>query len=98
MPPRRIAGVIYIDSTAHGFFVDNTELKRLVLMTQRFLNGIETYLSGTSSQRIRNVPLTGIAKTVTAASPLPTRTLGVLELVKSVAPPTTRFPIQFGLF
>src|SRR6516164_5430889 len=71
--------------------------RRLVLITRQFLNGIETYPTDMSSQRIRNVPLTGIARTVTAASSLPTKTHGVLELVKSVAPPTTRPRFQFNL-
>jgi hypothetical protein len=97
LDPSPVAGVIYIDSTAPDFFVDDKELKRLVLMTQQFLNGTETYLSSMSSQRIRNVPLTGVATTMAAARPLPSKTRGVLELVEGVQPPTTQPCFQFNL-
>ena len=77
--------------------VDEPYRRRLVLMKQQFLNGIETYPTDMSSQRIRNLPLTGIARAATAASSLPTKSHGVLELVKSVAPPTTGPRFQFNL-
>jgi hypothetical protein len=83
--PSPVAGVIYIDSEAAGFFVSDDELKSLVSMTEQFLEGLKTQDS--SFDRIRNVELTGLGIEVPPAEPLPSNVQDVLELVDSVAPP-----------
>lgn len=93
--PNPVAGVIYIDSKADNFFVDDQELKKLVVISQRFLDG----LAGSSISafnRICNIPLAGLCETVPPKEDLPDEVNSVLELVSSVDPPKTARPFQFN--
>jgi hypothetical protein len=93
--PSPVAGVIFIDSKAGGFFIDDDELQRLVCMTQLFLNGLEK-TPGITLDRIRNVPLTGLGTDVPPAEGLPDNVNHVLELVGAIAPPKASNPFQFN--
>jgi hypothetical protein len=89
--PTPVAGVIYIDNSADGFFIGDNDLQTLVSMTNQFLVGLET----TRFDRIRNV-LTGLGTDVPPAERLPDEVQHVLELVSEVAPPKMSKPFQFN--
>lgn len=93
--PAPVVGVMYIDSNAKGFFIDNKELSGLVFMAQEFLNGLERAES-TPFDRIRNVPLTGYGTEVPPAGSLPKRVRNVLELVTQIGAPKTSRPFQLN--
>jgi hypothetical protein len=90
-----VAGVIYIDSKAERFFVDDDELRRLVLMAKQFLDGLERSPAD-AFDRIRNLPLTGLSKVPLPVQDLPSAVVDAIELVGTVAPPRTSKPFQFN--
>jgi hypothetical protein len=92
---RPVAGVIYIDSKAERFFVDDDELRGLVLMIQEFLDGLERSPRD-AFDRIRNLPLTGLSNMAPPTEDLPDAVADVIELVGTVAPPRTSKPFQFN--
>lgn len=93
--PSPVIGVVYIDSEAPGFFVDDDEVTALVSMTTEFLAGLHRTEQG-PFDRIRNVPLAALATSMSAAEALPAEVQGVLELVAAVEPPRTRRAFQLN--
>jgi hypothetical protein len=89
--PHAVAGILYVDSTAEGFFVDNSLLQTLVSMAQGLLDGLEN-MQRDSLNRIQNAPLVGDAGSPTAAPALPATVSGILEFVPLVTPPKASGP------
>jgi hypothetical protein len=92
--PSPVSAVIYVDSEAGGFFVSDDELKRLVLMSQQFLDGLEK--PPVTFDRIRNARLTGLGTKVPPAEGLPGNVQDVLELVRDVEPPRASEAFQLN--
>jgi hypothetical protein len=93
--PSPLAGVVYIDSNAKGFFIDDKELNGIVSIISHFLYGLERTPLNTFD-RLRNVPLTPLGSNVPLAESLPDKVRHVLELVSKVAPPKTSGPFQLN--
>jgi hypothetical protein len=93
--PQPVAGVIYVDSKAKGFFVDDGQLAVLVAMAQTFLDGL---VSATQEDfgRVRNVPLSGVKKKAPPPKYIPKSVRGALEVVRTVAPPRAGKEFQFN--
>jgi hypothetical protein len=92
--PNPVVGVIYVDSKAEDFFIDDEELGKLVSVTQHFIDGIEQ--SKAKLDRIRNIPLTGLGTGPPAAENIPGNVSRVLEIVRSVRTPLSRGPLQLN--
>src|SRR5262249_23748555 len=90
-----VAGIIYIDSKAQGFFIGDDELQALVSMSRQFLGGLQK-TPVITFDRIHNVPLTGLGKEVPVADKLPNDVKHVLELVTAFDPPKRPAPFQFN--
>lgn len=89
-----VAGVIYMDSMAEGYFMDDAELAKLILMADQFVASLEKPQD--TFDRIRNVTLSALAKEIRPAEPLPREVDGILELVNAVDPPKTSKSFQFN--
>jgi hypothetical protein len=90
-----VAGVLYVDSNAEGFFIDDEELGRIRTMTQEFLDGLEN-AQKLGLDRIRNIALTGLSRDAPARDELPEKVTGALELVADPPAPTTQHAFQFN--
>ncbi|MEA2758944.1 MAG: hypothetical protein QOH65_1557 [Methylobacteriaceae bacterium] len=93
--PSPVAGVLYVDSNAEGFFIDDEELGRIRTMTQEFLDGLEN-AQKLGLDRIRNIALTGLSRDAPARDELPEKVTGALELVADPPAPTTQHAFQFN--
>jgi hypothetical protein len=93
--PNPVAGIIYIDSDAPGFFIDDDCLRTLLAIAQRFLDGLSRLSSADDLGRVRNFRLSGIAHKRTPAKSLTAAAARSLELV-DVAPPATISPFQLN--
>lgn len=90
-----VLGVIYIDSTAFGFFICNEELKELVKMAQTFLSAL-LRTSVSTIERIRNIHLMDRSGGL-QNSTLPSNGVrNPLELIESVEPPKLEVALQFN--
>ena len=92
--PSPVAGVIFMDSMAEGYFIDDAELDGLVLMADQFVASLEEPQD--TFDRIRNVALSALAQDIRPAEPLPHEVDGILELVNAVDPPKTSKPFKFN--
>jgi hypothetical protein len=97
-----VAGVIFVDSTAERFYVDDAQLELLVSMTKRFVDGLvrkpepgSDNAAGISSARIRNVPLRRPGSPLNDSEPLPSDVSDAFELC-TIAPPKTTDAFQFN--
>ena len=93
--PTPVVGVIYIDSMAEHFFIDDDELRSLARMSEVFLLALERAESR-PFDRIKNVQLRTLGNSVPPASPFPEKVRGELELVAQVSPPRVSTPFQFN--
>jgi hypothetical protein len=93
--PQPVLGVIYIDSDAPGFFVDDKSLQILLSIAQRFLDGLSRSPSADDLGRVRNFRLSAIGNKRTATKALVGKAARSLELV-DVVPPTTTSPFQLN--
>jgi hypothetical protein len=93
--PKPVAGIIYIDSTAEQFFVDDDELRTIVAMADQLLGALERAESR-SFDRICNMRLRSPSGVVSEREQLPEQVSGELELVMSISPPRTSRPFQFS--
>lgn len=93
--PSPVAGVIYIDSEAPGFFIDDNELKDLVRMTTELLNAL-VRAKKRPFDRIRNIAMTGLNTPIKAAEKLPENVSDTLQLVSAVRPPQTLEPLDLN--
>jgi hypothetical protein len=94
--PSPVAGVLYVDSTASGFFLDDGKLEELLAMTRQFLASIVS-LFERNRLRLQNVPLAGKGILVPEAKDLPNEVRKALEVVSGVHPPTTSGSFQFNI-
>lgn len=88
-----VAGVLYIDSTADQYFVEDEQLRVLVSMGIALLEGLSDERR-TKFNRVRNLPPPRPTADASAAI-LPSAD-GALEIVGSVSPPATLSPFQFN--
>jgi hypothetical protein len=93
--PVPIAGVVYIDSTAGEFFVDDELLKDVVFVIREFIIGLERETPHLPN-RVVNVPLTGLCNDIPPAELLPQEVSGALQLVADIDPPQTNEAFQFN--
>ena len=94
--PAPVAGVLYIDSTAPGFYVCDVLLKEIVSALNCFIAGLEKE-SADIEKRIFNVPLSKLGEQPRPKKLLPTGVVSeALELVAVVEPPRTLGAFQFN--
>lgn len=93
--PAPVIGVIYIDSEADGFFIDDMEILGLVSVAQEFLNGLER-TEASPFDRIRNVPLSGAGTKVPPPGMVPKKERKVLELLMEIPAPRTSRRLQLN--
>ena len=93
--PSPVIGVIYVDSTAPKFFIDDKELKEISSMASQFLGALGR-AETKPMDRIRNIQLSEIGHEPTTAKRLPKKATGVLELIDSVPCPRTELPFQIN--
>jgi FAD-NAD(P)-binding len=101
--PSPVAGIMFIDSTAHGFFIEDDELKMLVSMIDHFVYSLtresESFVGNgpvAVLDRICNVPLKRLGTAVPRPEPLPDNVKHAFELVSAMPPPRTQRPFQFN--
>jgi hypothetical protein len=93
--PSPVVGVIYIDSKAPGFYIDDDELGQIVAMARMFLGSLVRALAS-PIHRVRNIQLAEIAEAVSPREKLPSKVKGLLELVETVGPPMIDAPLQLN--
>lgn len=89
-----VLGVIYVDSTAKEFYVNDESLKDIVAMAQSLLDAL-LGLSRESLERIRNLPSPAWRSQTVANFKMP-MVNGTLELIRSIEPPKASHPIQLN--
>ncbi|WP_027780574.1 FAD-dependent oxidoreductase [Paraburkholderia caledonica] len=99
-PPSAVAGVIYIDSEADDFFIDDGSLKGIVWMAKGFLDGLQA-LGKTPLERLSNLapPVRSSSQVETSSierDPFDAAAREVLEEVGTVEPPVTAGPFQLN--
>jgi hypothetical protein len=93
--PQPVSGIIYIDSDAPGFFVNDGSLRVLIAMAQRFLDGLSKPSATDDMGRVRNFRLSSIAHRRKRAKQLPVSAAKTLEIV-NVAPPVSAGAFQLN--
>lgn len=93
--PSPVLGVIYIDSTAPDYFINNSVLNRIVSMAGSFVEALER-LSNNPVDRVKNIPLVEISDAVNARQDLPPSVEGILSLVNNVKCPQLQKPLQLN--
>jgi len=93
--PSPVIGVVYIDSTAPKFFIDDKELDGLLSMAKELLGALGR-AEASPIDRIRNVGLTEVSETIRQPEALPKNVRAVLELVANVELPRTDLPMQIN--
>ena len=91
--PNPVAGVVYIDSTADSFFVDNDQLQSLAEMIKEFLQSLIEFRD---SGRMRNFVMSRFGEVVPPPKSLPNSLKDVVELVEGINPPSVPEPFQFN--
>jgi hypothetical protein len=92
--PSPVAGVIFIDSNAPNYYIDDHDLTVLVSIAQTFLDDmVERDLEKLGG--IRNFPLAELSKRRKKASELPQAARKTLELA-NLLPPSTQLPYQIN--
>jgi hypothetical protein len=94
--PSPVAGILYVDSAAPKFFIDNQELEELVLITWQFLTGVINTFHR-NRLRMQNIPLSGLGTDVPEVQGLPDETYEALELADLVDSPMTNVPFQLNI-
>ncbi|MFH6786299.1 MULTISPECIES: FAD-dependent oxidoreductase [Methylobacterium] len=93
--PNPVAGVIYIDSTAADFDIEDDDLMQIVQITNSFIAALEKS-SSTTMNRIRNVPV----GTSDCEPPNPQVLLpefsSALEIVEGISPPVSASKFHFN--
>jgi hypothetical protein len=92
--PSPVAGVIFIDSNAPNYYVDDSDLTVLVSIAQTFLDDMSKR-DLEKLEGIRNFPLAELSKRRKKASELPQAARKTLELA-SLLPPSARVPYQIN--
>jgi hypothetical protein len=92
--PSPVAGVVYIDSNAPNYYIEDDNVAVLVSMIQKFLDGlVRTNLKELGG--VRNFPLSELSKRKTKALALSRTAKASLELAKS-PPPSVAVPYQLN--
>jgi hypothetical protein len=92
--PRPVAGVIYVDSTTKGFFIEDRDLAVIVSIAQKFLDGL--VLSPPEAfGRVRNFPLSRTTTRRSLALNLPKAAKPALQLIQ-IPPPRASEPFQIN--
>ena len=92
--PSPVSGVIYVDSEAPGYFVDDEQLRIVTGMAQALLYELEN--PAREFDRLRNVSLSQLATAPAAGEPLPKECERALEFVQGIDPPRTTRAFQFN--
>ena len=92
--PSPVAGVLYIDSEAPDWFIDNGRVQDLSTMVERFVRDASGF-GLVEFRRIRNRSSRTQQKRVSAKGSIPPTVKQALEIV-SVAPPRTINPFQLN--
>lgn len=93
--PSPVLGVLYIDSTAPDYFVNDKLLRQIVSMANAFIDALSR-LAHAPVDRVKNVPLAELAHTAKPPEDLPTDVEHVMELVSAVPPPQLQQPLQLN--
>lgn len=93
--PNPVAGVLYVDSEAPGYFIADDDVRRLTVIVARFMEGAADFRASAAS-RIRNLPIGKRLVDLPPKSPLPSSVASVLELVNAVPPPKAPGAFQFN--
>lgn len=93
--PQPVAAVIYIDSDAPDFFIDDKGLRILIAMAQRFLDSLTRSSFSDDLGRVRNFRLSAVGTNRTRVRTLGGRAARSLELV-DVSPPATSSAFQLN--
>jgi hypothetical protein len=93
--PKPVIGVLYVDSMAKGFFIEDDDIRTLVSMAQKFLDGLVASPLEAFG-RVHNFRLSEIRKKASPAIDLPRNIGNTLELVHAVPPPRSSGPFQLN--
>lgn len=93
--PRPIVGIIYIDSNAPNFFIDDDHLTVLISMTQSFLDDLASAPPETLG-RVRNFPLNTIQTKPVPTRKLPSLAAATLTIVSGLRPPRSPGPFELN--
>lgn len=94
--PTPVAAVLYIDSTAPDFFIEDEFLQTITATIEDAFHAMEVE-SKNRSNRIVNVPLSGLGSLIPPAEKLSSAASQAFELVRNVSCPTTirEFQLNF---
>jgi hypothetical protein len=87
-----VIGVVYIDSTAENFYIDDEELKIITAMAQAFLSDLERR---EPFDRVRNQMLSTSSVRLKRGS-LPEYAKHTIDIATALAPPQTSGPFQLN--
>jgi FAD dependent oxidoreductase len=90
-----VVGVLYVDSTASEFYINNAQLRTMATMAQSYIIGLER-VSPAECGRTRNVPTTRVTDVIKPAGTLPISIQDALELVEEIDPPVTANAFQLN--
>jgi hypothetical protein len=90
-----VAGILYIDSEASGYFIDNKGVKSLRDMVERFVRDASDF-GLIEFRRIRNRSSGKEAKNLSPRDSVPANVASVLKIVSEVGPPRTTKPFQLN--
>jgi hypothetical protein len=93
--PQPVSGVIFIDSTADKFFVDDRHVRLISSMAQNFLNSLVAPRPEAFG-RVRNFLLSSLKTETEPARQLPKSVRNVLELVTNVSLPRSSKEFQLN--
>jgi len=88
-----VIGVVYVDSEADDFYVEDEELRSLIVLIQRFLSEIE---KRDGFNRIRNQPLSSVTNLPSARREIHPGIADAFEAIRSIDPPRSARPFQMN--
>ena len=93
--PSSVAGVLYIDSEAPNYFVDDARVRQLAVLLEQFVSGAADFRSS-GTNRIRNLPTGKAGAALLEKEPVPDTVASALELVNGVSPPRSGREFQLN--
>lgn len=90
---QRVVAVVYVDSTADNFYVDDETLRMICAIASSFFDALQKQ---NTFKRIANAPMAGFSSSGLVPEPLPSSAAGRLELVSSVMPPQLKAPFYLN--
>jgi hypothetical protein len=92
--PAPVSAVIYIDSKAQGYCIDDERLSEIVAMAHSFLSSM------TSTRKlfggIRNISLSSVSNSKASQATIPMKVRRALEAVPHISPPRSAIPFEFN--